>query len=156
MSLYKQKNRKMDRLAIFGGRPVRNQMLPIFGLEIEEDEYQAIKKVLNSGQISRGARSLELEKKFCEYLGARYGVAVNSGTTALHLALKSLYLPPSSEVITTSLSFVTTAFAVEYCGLKPIFVDIEPETFNLDLEKMDEYVRGRRQDMCGNASALWW
>lgn len=131
------------KLAIDGGTPVRQGALPIFRLEIEEDEFEAVRKVLASGQISRGTKPQEFEKAFREYVGANYGVVVSSGTAALHLAVKSLELPPGSEIITTSLSFVASAFAMEYCGLKPVFVDIEPEAFNLDPQKLAQFLEAR-------------
>jgi dTDP-4-amino-4,6-dideoxygalactose transaminase len=139
-NLWRKGARITMQLAIEGGKPVRDRMLPIFRLEIDSDEYENIKAVLNSGQISRGIRPSQFERSFAEYVRAKHAVVVNSGTAALHLALMCLDLPPGSEVITSSLSFVATAFAAEYCGLRPVFIEIEPETYNMSPVSLHEYL----------------
>ena len=144
----------MENLAIFGGKPVRTQTLPIFRLEIEGVEFEAVRMVLASGQISRGARPLQFEEKFCEYVGAMHGVVVSSGTAALHLAIQSLDLPVGSEIVMPSLSFVATAFAAEYCGLNPVFVDIESDTFNLDPQKLSQLLEARGINSNSQAGGL--
>ena len=112
--------------------------IPIFRLELEDREIKAVENVLKSGHISRGKMAAEMEKVFAQYLGCAETVIVSSGTAALHLAMLSLDLAAGSEVIMPSLSFVATAFAAEYCGLKPVFCDINPVTFNIsagDIER---------------------
>ena len=144
----------MENLALLGGKSVRKQMLPIFRLEIEEDEFEAVREVLASGQISRGARPAKFEDKFCEYVGVRHGVVVSSGSAALHLAVQSLNLPAGSEIVIPSLSFVATAFTAEYCGLKPIFVDIEADTFNLSPQKLIQLLETRKANRASQTEEL--
>ncbi len=121
----------MERLALYGGPPVRKERLPIFRLSLTDEEIARVVEVLRSGQISRGPLRDRFAERFCVYTGARHAVAVASGTAALHLALQALNLPPGSEVIVPALTFVATAFAAEYCGLRPVFADIDPDTLNL-------------------------
>jgi len=130
----------MDKLAINGGQPVRKEFLPIFKLSLEPEDYEHIKSVLDSGQISRGKYPQVLEREFTEYIGCEHAVVLNSGTTALHLAVKSLELPEGSEVIVPAFSFVATAFAPIYCGLKPVFAEIKPDTFNISPEDIERKI----------------
>lgn len=123
-----------QRLATDKGSPARNKMAPIYRLHIADDEVKAVVEVLQSGIISRGKLREKFEENFCEYTGAQNAIILNSGTAALHLALVSLHLNHGSEVIIPSLSFVATAFAAEYCQLKPVFAEVDPETFNISVE----------------------
>lgn len=111
--------------------PVRSQLLPIFRLELDEGEITSVVEVLKSGQISRGTMPGLIERRFAGFLGCAETVVLSSGTAALHAAVSALGLPAGSEVIVPSLSFVATAFAAEYCGLKPVFAEIDPATMNL-------------------------
>ncbi|MBC8184863.1 DegT/DnrJ/EryC1/StrS family aminotransferase [candidate division KSB1 bacterium] len=133
----------MNKLAIDGGIPVREQMLPIFKLELGENEFQAVRNVLESGSISRGNFREKLEAEFCNYTKAKYAIVLNSGTAALHLAVNALNLEPNDEVIVPSLSFVATAFAAEYSGLKPVFAEIDPATFNISVEDVKQKISDR-------------
>jgi len=130
----------MDKLAINGGQPIRKEFLPIFKLSLEPEDYEQIKSVLDSGQISRGKYPQTLEREFAEYVGCQDAVVLNSGTTALYLAVTSLELPANSEVIVPAFSFVATAFAPIYCGLKPVFAEIEADTFNISPEDIDRKI----------------
>ncbi len=133
----------MERLALYGGPPIRKERLPIFQLSLTDEEIARVVEVLRSGQISRGPLRDRFAERFCAYTGARHAVAVASGTAALHLALKALDLPPGSEVIVPSLTFVATAFAAEYCGLRPVFAEIDPETLNLSPEDVARKITPR-------------
>ena len=92
----------------------------------------AISQVIDKGRFILGENVSQLEKEFAAYCGTKFAVGVASGTDALHLALKACGVKPGDEVITTPFTFVATAEAIDYCGAKPIFVDIEPNTFNID------------------------
>ena len=133
----------MDKLAIDGGQPVRGEFLPIFRLSLEPEDYEHIKSVLDSGQISRGKYPQILEHEFAGYVGCKHAVVLNSGTAALHLAVKSLNLPAGNEVIVPAFSFVATAFAPIYCCLKPVFAEIEPDTFNISPEDIERKITAR-------------
>ena len=133
----------MEKLAIAGGQPVKDEFLPIFRLSLDAEDYEQIKSVLDSGQISRGSYPQVLEQEFAAYVGCQHAVVLNSGTAALHLATKSLELSEGSEVIVPSLSFVATAFAPLYCGLKPVFAEIEADTFNISPEDIERKITDR-------------
>ncbi len=101
---------------------------------------QALAKVLASGRFILGEEGLSLEGEVTAYCGADYGVGVASGTDALHLSLRALDLKPGQEVILPSFTFIATAEAVAYCGATPVFVDIDPHTFNIDPNKVEEAI----------------
>jgi perosamine synthetase len=115
-------------------------MIPIANPIIEDDEIQEVVKVLKSGFIAQGPKVAEFEEKFADYIGTEYAVAVSSGTTALHLALLAAGVGEGDEVITTPFSFAATGNSVLYTGAKPVFVDINPQTYNLDPEKIQEAI----------------
>lgn len=95
-------------------------------------EISAVNAVLRSGNLVQGAVTKQLEDRFAEMVGTRHAVAVNSGTAALHLALLAHGVGPGDEVITSPFTFVASANAILYCGARPVFVDIDPVTFNID------------------------
>jgi dTDP-4-amino-4,6-dideoxygalactose transaminase len=92
----------------------------------------AIARVIDSGQFVLGPEVAAFEERFAAYCGSRYCVALNSGTSALHLALLATGIGPGDEVITVPMTFVATAAAILYCGAKPVFVDIDPVTWTMD------------------------
>ncbi|MFH1715107.1 MAG: DegT/DnrJ/EryC1/StrS family aminotransferase [Elusimicrobiota bacterium] len=104
---------------------------------ISNDEKKAVQKVLNSGFLASGSDVAELEEAFARYIGTRYAIAVSSGTTALHAALLANGIGHGDKVITTPFSFIATSNSVLFCGAKPIFCDIDENTFNLDPEKVE-------------------
>jgi dTDP-4-amino-4,6-dideoxygalactose transaminase len=107
---------------------------------IRDEILPAVSAVLESGQYVLGEAVADFERKFAEYCGCAYGVAVNSGTSALHLALLAAGVGPGDEVITPSFTFVATTAAIGYCGARPILVDIDPRTFNLDVEQVKRVI----------------
>ena len=112
-------------------------MIPILDLKaqyaaIEQEIDAAIKEVLLSGQFILGPAVRELEKKVAAYCGCKYGVGVASGTDALRLTLTALGIGPGAEVITTPFTFIATANTISHCGARPVFVDIDPRTYNVD------------------------
>jgi dTDP-4-amino-4,6-dideoxygalactose transaminase len=92
----------------------------------------AVQRVIASGWVAQGPEVVTFEQAFAAYVDAPYACAVSSGTTALHLALLAVGVAPGDEVITVSHSFIATANAIRYCGATPVFVDIDPVTYNLD------------------------
>ncbi|MFV2041204.1 MAG: DegT/DnrJ/EryC1/StrS family aminotransferase, partial [Candidatus Hydrothermarchaeales archaeon] len=115
-------------------------MIPIAKPLIGEEEKQAVQAVLSSGVIAQGPRVKEFEGEFSKYCDASYGVAASSGTTALHLALLACGVKPGDEVITTPFSFIATANSILYCRAKPVFADIDPETFNIGPDEIEAHI----------------
>ncbi len=115
--------------------------VPLSRPDITELEVEYVTRVLRSGQLSLGPRVVEFEEKFAAYVGARYAVAVNSGTSALHLAVRATEIGSGDEVITTSFSFVASSNCVMFERALPVFVDIDPNTFNLDPNEIRRFIR---------------
>jgi dTDP-4-amino-4,6-dideoxygalactose transaminase len=109
-------------------RPIIPIAKPLLG----EEEAAAAREAILSGWVTQGPQVAAFEKEFAAYVGAPYACAVSSCTTALHLALHALGVGPGDEVITVSHTFIATANAIRYCGAKPVFVDIDPKTFNMN------------------------
>ncbi len=107
-------------------------MIPISRPQIGEAEKAAVLEVLDSGMLVQGPRVAWLEERFAEVCGTRYAVATSSGTTALHIALLAHGIGPGDEVITTPFTFIATANSILFVGARPVFVDIEEDTFNIN------------------------
>ncbi|MDE0637467.1 MAG: DegT/DnrJ/EryC1/StrS family aminotransferase [Candidatus Poribacteria bacterium] len=110
---------------------------------IDDTEIEAVSEVLASKWISTGARVREFERAFAEYLGVKHAIAVSSCTAALHLSLVVSGIGVGDEVITTPYTFTATAEAIRYVGAKPVFVDIDPETLNIDITKIVPAITSR-------------
>lgn len=106
--------------------------IPISKPDLGEEEAEAAGRAIRSGWVTQGPEVLAFESEFAQAVGAPFACAVSSCTTALHLALLGLGISEGDEVVTVSHSFIATANAVRYCGAIPVFVDIDPKTFNLD------------------------
>lgn len=106
--------------------------------DINAEDISAVVNVLQSEFLTQGPKVSEFEKKFADYVGARFAVAVNNGTAALHLAVLALGLKPNQKVITTPISFVATANCILYAGAQVQFVDIDMETGTLDIRQLRE------------------
>lgn len=106
--------------------------IPLSRPEFGEGEARAVADVLASGWVSQGPKVAQFEEQFAARVGARYGVATTSCTTALHIALVAAGIGPGDEVICPSYSFIATANAALYAGAIPVFADIEPDTWNID------------------------
>ena len=104
------------------------------------DEVPDLKKVIDSGWLTKGPYVEEFERMIKNYVGAKYAIAVSSGTAALHLALISLNISSGDEVIVPDFTFVATANAVEYTGAKPVFADIDLKTLNIDTEDIKKKI----------------
>jgi perosamine synthetase len=107
-------------------------MIPISRPLISEAEKKAVLEVLDSGMLVQGVQVARLEERFAEVCGTRHAVATSSGTTALHIALLAHGIGTGDEVITTSFTFIATVNAILFVGARPVFVDIEAETFNIN------------------------
>jgi len=107
-------------------------MIPITKPLMGEPEAEAARRVILSGWTSQGPEVAAFEAEFASMVGAPHACAVSTCTTALHLALLAAGVGPGDEVITVSHSFIATANSIRYCGAIPVFVDIEPDTFNID------------------------
>lgn len=112
-------------------------MIPISKPIIKNEEKKALLKVLESGILAQGNEVKKLEQYFSKICGSKYAIAVNNGTSALHTALHSIGIKKGDEIITTPFTFVATANSVLMVGAKPIFVDIDEKTFNIDPKKIE-------------------
>lgn len=121
-----------DILAINGGKPVRDKLLPYGHQCIDEDDINAVVKVMRSDWLTTGPKVAEFEERFAEMVGVKYAVAVNSGTAALHAAAFAAGIGPQDEVITTPMTFAASANCVLYVGGRPVFADVEADTLLLD------------------------
>ena len=118
----------MTALAARSARPT----IAIAKPELGEEEAAAARQAILSGWVTQGPQVAAFEGEFARAVGAPYACAVSNCTTAIHLALHALGVGPGDEVVTVSHSFIATANAVRYCGATPVFVDIDPRTFNMD------------------------
>ncbi len=110
---------------------------------LDEAEIEAVTAVLRSGVIAEGPRVAQFEQAFAEYIGVDHAVAVNSGTAALHVALMAHGIGQGDEVITSPFSFVATANSIVYTGAKPVFADIEPDTYIISPDQVHEMITSR-------------
>lgn len=110
---------------------------------IKKEINQAIQRVLNSGSFILGKEVEDFERELANYCGVKYAIGVNSGTDALLLSLMALEIGPGDEVITTPFTFIATAEVIALRGAKPIFVDINPKTFNIDENKIESVITSR-------------
>lgn len=109
-------------------------MIPYGRQTIEDDDIEAVVKVLKSDYLTTGPMIEEFEKKVCQYTGAKYAVAISNGTAALHAACFAAGIGEGDEVITTPITFAASSNCVLYCNATPVFADIDPKTYNIDPE----------------------
>nr|WP_315100987.1 UDP-4-amino-4,6-dideoxy-N-acetyl-beta-L-altrosamine transaminase [uncultured Catonella sp.] len=130
----------MEKLAIKGGIPVRAGKL-FYGRQwIDSKDIEAVSSVLRSDFITCGPKVDEFEELLTEYTGAKYAVAVSSGTAALHCACVAAGIGQGDEVITTPLTFAASANCVLYCGGTPVFADVDTDTYNIDPRSIEEKI----------------
>ncbi len=120
-----------------------NSFIPLSRPTIEKDEIREVVDTLKSGWLTTGPKVIKFEEKFKEYVGSKFAIAVNSGTAALHLAYMACGIKDGDEVITTPLTFASTVNMLEVIGAKAVFVDINQDTFNIDVEKMEEKITSK-------------
>ncbi len=126
----------MDKPAILGGTPVREDKI-FYGKQwVDEDDIAAVSEVLGGPYITCGPKVGEGERVLEKYTGAKHAVLVNSGTSALHCACIAAGVGEGDEVITSPITFAASANCALYCGAKPVFADIDPETYNIDPESI--------------------
>jgi len=118
-------------------------MLPIAKPTIGDAELEAVRRPLGSGWLTQGPEVAAFEREFAEFVGAAHACAVSNCTTALHLALRAAGVGAGDEVITVSHSFIATANAIRYCGAVPVFVDVRPDTYNIDPTKIAGAISSR-------------
>lgn len=127
--------------------------IPLAAPDLGAEEIAAVTRVLQSGMLSRGPYQEELESAFARYLGRRHAIGVNSGTSGLHLALLAARVAPGDLVLTTPLSFIASSNCILHCRATPVFVDVDPQTGNLDeaqaLQAMGDLAGG------GTAGRRW-
>jgi len=111
--------------------------------ELDEEDIQAVVQVLRSGRLALGPKIQEFEQMIADYVGVKYAIAVNSGTSALHLIVRSLGIGPGDEVLVPSFTFASSVNAIIYEGATPVFIDIEPETYNLDVCDLEKKITPR-------------
>ena len=117
-----------------------NIKVPIAKPIIGDEEIENVVEVLKSGMIAQGPKVKEFEEKFAEWVGADYGIAVNSGTAALHVALLSCGIGEGDEVITTPFTFIASGNSILYTGAKPVFADIDLKTYTIDPYSIEKLI----------------
>jgi len=127
-----------SRMIEEGGQGAK--FVPFASPLISDDEIAEVVDTLKSGWLTTGPKVQRFEKEFAQFVGSKYAIAVSSCTAALHLALVATGIGPGDEAITTPFTFVATANVILHVGAKPIFVDIRPDTFNIDVEKISAVI----------------
>ena len=115
----------------------KQDFIPFSKPDISDSEISQVLECLQSGWLTTGPKTRELEQRFAEVVGARYAIAVNSCTAAMHLALEAMGIGTGSRVVTTDFTFTATAEVVRYLGADPVFIDIDPHTLNMDPELLE-------------------
>lgn len=149
----------MEKPAIEGGTPVRETKIFYGHQYIDDADIQAVVDVLKSDYLTCGPKIGELEQRLCEVTGAKYAVVCSNGTAALHIAAMAAGVGEGDEVITTPITFAASANCALYCGAKPVFADIDPETYNIDPAKVEAAITPRTKavvavDYTGQSVAL--
>ncbi len=129
--------------AIEGGVPARETKIYYGHQYIDDADIQAVVEVLKSEALTCGPKIKELEDKLCRLTGAKYAVVCSNGTAALHIAARAAGVGEGDEVITTPITFAASANCALYCGARPVFADIDPETYNIDPAKVEAAVTER-------------
>jgi len=123
---------------------------------IEEDDLAAVREVLASGYLVQGPRVAAFERAVADRVGVRHAVAVSNCTAALHLSLLALDVRPGDLVVVAAYSYTATANVIELCGAQPVFVDIRPDTFNMDPDRLADTLRrlAAARDLIGRVKAI--
>jgi UDP-4-amino-4,6-dideoxy-N-acetyl-beta-L-altrosamine transaminase len=129
-----------NQLAIHGGNPVRQAYLPYGKQVVDEEDIESVVKILKSDYLTTGPVIQQFEQDIAKYTGVKYAVAFSSGTAALHAACFAAGISEDDEVITTPMTFAASANCVVYQGGKPVFVDIHPDTYNINPMSIKEKI----------------
>ncbi len=121
----------------------RGEFLAFSPPVIGEEEIEAVVDTLRSDWLTTGPKTRRFEQEFAKYVGASGALALNSCTAGLHTALAALGIGPGDEVITTPMTFAATANVIEHVGARPVFVDVEPDTLNIDPAKIEQAITAR-------------
>ena len=108
--------------------------------QISEEEVSLVAETVRSRGLVEGKNARALEEAFAKFTGAKHAICTVNGTAALHLAIEGLKIPPNSEIITTSFTFIASANSISFGGCIPIFAEIDPDTYNIDPEKIEELI----------------
>ncbi len=130
----------MEKPAICGGTPVRDTKIYYGHQYLDQSDYDAVIDVLKSDYLTCGPKIGELEQKLCEITGAKYAVVCSNGTAALHIAAMAAGLKKGDELITTPITFAASANCALYCGARPVFADINEQTYNIDPKSVKEHI----------------
>ena len=133
----------MNKFAIFGGKPVFDKRIGYGHQYIDDADIQAVVDVLRSDFLTCGPKIEEAEAKLCEITGAKHAVLVSNGTAGLHAACFAAGVGEGDEVITTPITFAASANCALYCGARPVFADINPETYNIDPDSIEKCITER-------------
>ena len=139
-----------------------NHNIPLLKPYFDMDELEEIKKVLDSGWVSQGPKTKEFEQAVCNYTGAKHAIAVTNCTSALHLSLLAIGIKPDDEVLVADYTYPATGHSVVYCRAKPVFVDIDPKTYNIDEQAIAEKITSKTKAIipvhtfgqCANMDAI--
>jgi perosamine synthetase len=110
--------------------------IPFYRINITEDDVNAVADVLRSGQVAMAETTREFEHAVASFTGAKHAIAVNNGSAALHLSLLAAGVGPGDEVITTAFTYIASCYAILHAGARPVFVDIDPATYNVDADEI--------------------
>ena len=149
----------METLALYGGTPVFEGKIGYGHQYIDEADIRAVTEVLQSDFLTCGPAVEEAEKKLCEITGARFAVLVSNGTAALHAACYAAGIQEGDEMITTPLTFAASANCALYCGAKPVFTDVDRDTYNISPEDIEDKITDKTKavvavDFTGQAADL--
>lgn len=131
------------KLALDGGIPVRETVLPYGRQEINDEDIEAVVEVLKSDWLTTGPKVGEFEEAFAEFVGSSHAVAVSNGTAALHASLFALGVSAGDEIIVTPMTFAASANAAVYLGAKPVFADVDPNTLLLDPNTIETQITNK-------------
>lgn len=133
----------MEQLAIFGGKAALKERIGYGHQCIDEADIQAVTEVLKSDFLTCGPALDAAERKLCQVTGAKYAVLLANGTAALHASAFAAGIGPGDEVITTPMTFAASANCALYCGARPVFADINPDTYNIDPDSIERCITDR-------------
>ncbi len=129
--------------AIIGGRPIRTKPLPYARQFIDDDDIAAVNDVMRSSFLTTGPKAREFEEAVAGYVKSKYAVSFSSGTAALHGACHAAGITRGDEVITSAMTFAASSNCALYLGAKPVFADIDPDTFNIDVSEIEKKITSK-------------